>query len=76
MDAFFYYSDLTSQMYLLEIEKQSEEIATQPETESDGWIARLGSLFSKIHQWFSEPIQAEAEEAYQDGRMPLPYYHY
>ena len=73
MEGFLYYGDLMVQAYLLQDEQTTSEAAQteEVETSNTSWLARLGNKLAKIHHWFSEPIEAQAEESYQENRLPL-----
>ncbi len=68
MDAFFYYSDLMAQARLAQTENTPE--ITRPDSVNSSWMACIAGYLSKLHHWLTEPIQAEAEEAFNEGRMP------
>lgn len=68
MEAFFYYSELMGQLYGVQGDNPLE--TTEPESTNLSWFTRLGGWLSKGYHWWTDPIKAEEEKAYREGRLP------
>jgi hypothetical protein len=75
MEGFFYYNDFSTQGELVkatdELKTDKPKISTEVNGKNKTLIVRLVDWLAKIHHWFSLPIEAEAQEVYDEGRMPL-----